>query len=150
MCAYSWPENTQVHFPPHKVGARAGMCTAKAAAALQQKRGTEHGSPSWPCTLCSHLLSLLLSAENLLLGRLSILKSLSPVFRGTHEMHLKGVGRTRPAAVGTQGLPESLSFYLQGEYCSCSGQPSGCWHHCWCSGRLQGTVGQNGRGQCWD
>lgn len=115
------------HFLPHQVGTGAGTCPAKAAAALQHNRGTEHGSPSWPCTLCPHLLPLLLSAGNLLLGRLNILKSLSPVFRGIHEVCcLKGFGRTRPAPVGTQDLPGTQSFYLQGEYCSCSGQPSGC------------------------
>lgn len=91
-----------VHFPPHQVGTGAGTCPAKAATALQQDRGTEHGSSSWLCTLCPHLLPLLLSAGNLLLCRPKDTKSFSPVYGGTHEMHcLKGVGRTQPAPVGT-------------------------------------------------
>lgn len=87
---------------PTKWATGAGTCPAKAATALQQDRGTEHGSSSWLCTLCPHLLPLLLSAGNLLLCRLKDTKSFSPVYGGTHEMHcLKGVGRTQPAPVGT-------------------------------------------------
>ncbi|KAI1240519.1 hypothetical protein IHE44_0008943 [Lamprotornis superbus] len=86
MCAYIWPENTQVHFPPHKVGTGADMCPAKAAADLQQNRETEHGSPSWPCTLCPHLLALLPSAENLILGKLSILKENIAHAQDSHQV----------------------------------------------------------------
>lgn len=80
---------------PTKWALEQACAPAKAAAVLQPNRGTEHGSPSWPCTLCPHLLPLLLSAGNLLLGRLSVSKSVSPVFGGTHGMCcLKRVGRT--------------------------------------------------------
>lgn len=99
MCAYTWSENTLVHFPPHQVSTGTGTCPAKAAAVLQQNRNR-----AWLPRLALHPLPT--SAPSVFCRKSALGQTQSPfpsLWRDTQNALLEGGWQNLTCTSGNTG-----------------------------------------------